>query len=293
MIDDYCLAGALSTAIDTPVLNLLSKYFQKRRSLANGIAFSGSSIGGLLLPLVVALANEEYGSQGTMLILGGIDLHILLVAAIMAPVPSPAISSQDVVTTVSNGSHPDEKAMLQASQDKAVVRRTQHTACFKAVTDYLMFLRTPGLAALMLSTICSSFAYYNQIFVLAPLAQEIGMSEIASSRIVAYISIAELLSRVVIGLIADKVGPQRRHIILYVTSTLSLALGIWAGLMPGKAILTAYAVLLGFIGGSFAPLVIPMTVELVTPDKIGAATGLFPLLTGSGVAVGMPLLGES
>jgi hypothetical protein len=57
-------------------------------------------------------------------------------------------------------------------------------------------------------------------------------------------------------------------------------------------LLIAYAPLFGLFGGMFIPLVIPMTMDLVSPDMIGSATGLFPLIMGGGSTVGMPILGQ-
>lgn len=72
---------------DAPFVSLTGRYFQKKRDLANGIAFSGTSLGVLTIPLFLKWAIDEYTVRGALLLLGGLWLHTVVVAAIMRPLP--------------------------------------------------------------------------------------------------------------------------------------------------------------------------------------------------------------
>ena len=74
--------------IDSPFLGLFSKYFCKKRSLANGVAFAGSSLGGLVLPLLLRWSIDKYTVRGAMFFMGGVWMHSCVVAAVMCPLPA-------------------------------------------------------------------------------------------------------------------------------------------------------------------------------------------------------------
>ena len=86
--------GIGCTIIDTPILNLLSQYFRRRRVLACGIGFSGSSVGGLVLPPIITLFISLYSIRGALLLLGGLWLNVLVVGAIMRPLPLTDLSME-------------------------------------------------------------------------------------------------------------------------------------------------------------------------------------------------------
>lgn len=69
-----------------PSLYILNCYFDKRKSLANGLAFCGSGIGQLILPYLMTYFLEEFGFQGGLLLFAGLTLHTLPAAMIMRPI---------------------------------------------------------------------------------------------------------------------------------------------------------------------------------------------------------------
>ena len=62
---------------------MFSKYFRRKRTLASGIAFGGSSLGSLLLPLLFRWSADKYSGRGSMFILGGVWLHTCVVATVL------------------------------------------------------------------------------------------------------------------------------------------------------------------------------------------------------------------
>ena len=63
----------------------VSQYFLKRRSLANGLAVSGGSIGQLVLPQFLRFVLAEYGFQGALLIYAGLVLNAIPGALLLRP----------------------------------------------------------------------------------------------------------------------------------------------------------------------------------------------------------------
>lgn len=64
---------------------ILGTYFSRRRALANGIAISGSCLGGLAFPVLYRFLLDEYGIQGALLMTGGILLHNLPLGCLLRP----------------------------------------------------------------------------------------------------------------------------------------------------------------------------------------------------------------
>ncbi|KAL8597470.1 hypothetical protein ACOMHN_047697 [Nucella lapillus] len=67
-------------------LVILGFYFQKRRSLANGLALSGSSLGQFALPPLIEFLLERFGLNGCLLLVGAIYLHIMVGGSLFRPV---------------------------------------------------------------------------------------------------------------------------------------------------------------------------------------------------------------
>lgn len=77
------IGGGLST---TPGIILVSRYFDKRRALANGICISGTAAGSFMFPILIERLVRSYGFHGTILILGGCMLHVCLSAMLYRPI---------------------------------------------------------------------------------------------------------------------------------------------------------------------------------------------------------------
>lgn len=69
-----------------PTVYIVTSYFERYRGLANGLCISGSALGSIILPPLLRYLLEIYGYRGTILILGGITLNVLVGAALFQPV---------------------------------------------------------------------------------------------------------------------------------------------------------------------------------------------------------------
>ncbi|GBM97728.1 hypothetical protein AVEN_11835-1 [Araneus ventricosus] len=66
---------------------ILNAYFLNLRTLANGIANSGSCIGSIVLPVIFEHFISTYGLSGCFLLTGGIVLHIAIAGSLMRDPP--------------------------------------------------------------------------------------------------------------------------------------------------------------------------------------------------------------
>ncbi len=307
--------GLSVAVIDSPVLSLVGTYFQRRRFLATGVVFAGSSLGTLVFPPLFTVLVDTYAIRGAMLIVGGMWLNTLAIGALIRPLvreprqewqevegkdlaelkglrevdsptmpttlpkPCPQVQTDHVPSNTSpeeilaNGRTVDvsressvpqeqssdlcycqiksesddsnarakpkwfqrrtksakrcskcpdtkqstcdvnnhnlngysskdpEKAMLNPEPNKSK-KETPHPDSSRLrhrllahVKDYIRFLRTPGLCGLVVVFTLASFAYFNQFFVLPPLANEIGLSKMEGAWLVSIANVVELFSR--------------------------------------------------------------------------------------------------
>ena len=70
----------------TPSMIIVSQYFDKHRSLANGFTMAGGSLGQLVIPILLNYWLKTYALQGTLLLYAGLFTHGLLAGALMRPV---------------------------------------------------------------------------------------------------------------------------------------------------------------------------------------------------------------
>ena len=420
--------------MDTPILSLLGKYFKRRRFLASGVVFAGSSFGTLVLPPIFTLLVDAYAIRGAMVVFGGVWLNVVIVGAVVRPIQDPAnveiegsdmspstdsrdgndnesqrtdpeesgviskgscnninsglleiqmrfstlslglqsfgidplISSsrrslhmsvpcmlmagtpsklsatlRDITTTNQEGAlDPDcadrfklktvdrsnsegaETSGLTATKNAAPERIGhdqdanpdvsmpaaaihQGFTCWRAVRkvfalskrtldvirEYWMFIRSPGLPMLMLTFFLASFAYFNQFFIFPPLAREYGMTKFQGAMLVSVSNITELLSRVVVGLLVDR-GKATKPFLIEASFVLSAALALAITFSTDHTLLFVYSAMFGLLGGVFLPLAILLLVELVPMTHVSSASGLFALITGTGISLGPPVLGK-
>jgi MFS family permease len=70
-----------------PAIVSVTCYFEKKRSLATGIAVCGSGLGTFVFAPLTGYLIDEYGWRGAMLIIAGLVLNCAILGALFRPVP--------------------------------------------------------------------------------------------------------------------------------------------------------------------------------------------------------------
>jgi MFS family permease len=138
---------------------LVGQYFKKSRAAATGIVIAGSSLGGIIWPIVIdrLLNNTSLGFPWTIRIVGFVMIPLLIFSCAAARSP------KTTPTTLEVGSQEDEKAGIE---DKAAQRR----AAVK------MLLKQPSLQLTCLAVFMIYFGLFAPIFYLPSFAAEAGFS---------------------------------------------------------------------------------------------------------------------
>ena len=83
----HYVAGIGGSLLFTTAGVVVLEHFDKRASLAVGIAGSGASAGTIVIPLLTHACIDAYGFRGAFLILSGVSLQCLVVALTFTPPP--------------------------------------------------------------------------------------------------------------------------------------------------------------------------------------------------------------
>ena len=236
-----------------PSVAIVGTYFSTKRSLAMGVATSGSSLGAVIYPIVFRRLEPTVGFGWATRVIGFIALATLLIS----------------VATMRTRLPPKQRGRsifeLQAFKE----------APFSLFTlgEFLGFM---GL-----------YIPYYYISVYA--TRVIGTNENLAFYLLPIINAGSIPGRIIPNFLADKTGPLN---ILVPFSAVSAILAFaWIGIKDTAGIVV-FAVLYGFFSGAFVSLP-PATIASLTPnmEQLGARMGTSFVFAGLGVLVGNPIAG--
>ncbi|KAH8651378.1 major facilitator superfamily domain-containing protein [Xylariales sp. PMI_506] len=241
-----------SSAAFNASMSSVASWFYKRRATAFGITMCGSSVSGVVLPIMISKLVDRVGFPWTIRIVAFLALGILSFSCI----------------TVRSRLPPQPRMLV--------------------FRDYVNGLRDPVMATTALSIFLffwGLFLPYNFVILQAE-AQ--GMDPSLASYMVPILNGVGILGRVIPAIVADKVGNYNIAIMSAIVSGI-ICLALW---MPGHSTvaLIVYLILFGFTSGGYVSLVPALIAQISDIKEIGARTGSaymvlsFSALTGSPIA---------
>ncbi|KAJ5979816.1 hypothetical protein N7481_007114 [Penicillium waksmanii] len=195
-------------------VGITSHWFEKKRSLVNGIGSAGSGIGGLIYSLAVGKMIPELGLPWSMRTLGIICFVVNIPCANLLRVPSQKRSATSV----------------------------------KAPTFPLSLFKRLDFALLLAWAFLSALAYVTLLFSLSSYCVAIGLTQQQGSLASALLSLGQAFGRPAVGLLSDHFG---RIFISMIASFLAglLSLVIW--IFASSAGLTYFfAIIVGLFAGT-------------------------------------------
>ena len=148
-----------------PMVALVGGWFERRRTLALGVAVAGIGVGTLAMPPATAALIEEIGWRDTYLVLAAVGVATLLACAVVAA-PAPAAP-------------------------EAGATRLGEAA------------RDPAYRRLYLGTVLVSVALFVPFVYLPAYAQERGVDPVPAAGLIGAIGIASVVGRLALGAIAE------------------------------------------------------------------------------------------
>ncbi|KAJ5658503.1 monocarboxylate transporter [Penicillium longicatenatum] len=240
-------------AIFQPSMNAIPSWFDKKRGAAYGIVATGSSLGGVIFPIMVSRLIDEIGYGWAMRVAAFLILFLLVITTL----------------TVQSRVPPRPQAM---SRDTLL-------RPFKELEMMLIIL----------GFIFLTFGIFIPIDYLVVQAMSAGMSSYLAQYLVSMLNAASLFGRMSAGIFSDKVG---HYNILVSACFLAgvLVLALWIPAASNAAIIV-FACTFGFASGAYVSLAAALVVKISPFPEIGYRTGLLFLFSSFGGLTTNPIAG--
>ncbi|KAH7026734.1 MFS transporter, MCP family, solute carrier family 16, member 6 [Microdochium trichocladiopsis] len=246
------LVGIGIGSLVVPSTAVLSQWFSRRRSVANGISSAGSGVGGAAFTWGTAAAIRNVGIDWTLRITGLVAFTATLIATL-------------------------------------VLRdRNQHVRPTQAAFDVVLLCRTEVIL-LLCWTFASMFGYVTLLFSLSDFGLAIGLSESQATSIIGFLNVGTALGRPIIGIVSDRfsrIGTAAS--LTFACGVICFALWIPA---RSFALTLVFAILCGAILGVFWMTIGPLAVEIAGLKEtqsllsLAWATTVIPSACGEPIAL--------
>lgn len=235
-----------------PCVAIIPQYFKRKKAFANGVAATGSGVGGVLYPIMFRQLQLKIGFAWATRVLGFVSLITLVIACILLRVRF----------------RPTEKrALFQVSAFK------DPAYTFFCIGQFVGFC---GLYNVMV--FIQPYAIDNKI-----------MTEHLAFYLLAMLNTASAFGRILPNYIADYIGPF--NVIAptaFISGIIALA---WIGIHSSGGLI-AMALLYGFFSGGYVsiPPIVIMTITPDLRD-FGARLGMAFVFVAIGALIGTPIGG--
>ncbi|KAF3924169.1 hypothetical protein AA313_de0209381 [Arthrobotrys entomopaga] len=239
----------------TPSVAVVSTYFYRRRALANGFVASGSSVGGIVFPILTRKLIPALGFRNTMIVNSFIVLSLLILSNLI-------LSPRKDIPPRTKGPMVDVKS-------------------FKDPT-YMLFV---------FGMLAAFSGLYMPFFYVEVWADKMGFEKhgLETFYLVSILNGASTFGRVVPNFIADRIGSINMQIPAMIISGVLIL--CWLPIYSFNGLI-AFVVLYGFFSGVFISLP-PASVASITPDVtyFGVRMGMMFSIASVGSLTGTPISG--
>lgn len=246
------LGGICCGVMFAPAMAAVGHYFRARRSLAMGIAVSGSSLGGVIFPIALSNLFElpNIGFGWGVRIVGFIILALLAVGCATLRSRLPPRRGNVLV--------------LSAFKDKNYI-----------LTIISLFFLIWGM--------------FTPFFYIETYARASGMDPDLASYMLSILNAASIFGRICPGFAADRFG---NFVLLFMSGICTgILLLCWIAIESTASIIV-FAALYGFFSGAIVSLLSPCLAQIAPhPSLIGAYLGMALLLVGLAGLTGTPICG--
>ncbi len=244
------LIGCGSSVIFGPLIADISHWFQRRRGLAVSIAAAGNYLAGAVWPLLMPPIMHAYGWRTTYVVIAVICLVTMIPLALLLRRPAPIHQP---------GAHKSRSVEpIQLSP-----------------TALQVLLIIAGLS-------CCAAMSMPQVHLVA-YCMDLGYGVARGAEMLSISLAAGVVSRVVSGLLSDRIGGIKTQIIGSALQGLALLLYIP---FDGLAALYIVSLVFGLSQGGIVPAYAMIVRQFMPPEQAGRRVGLVMMATTFGMAIG-------
>jgi len=242
---------------DVVTLSTIARQFQQRRGIMTGVVKVGTATGQIVVPPVAALLIAIYDWQLALIILGGVGIVVLLLAASLMKSPSGGGASGQPTETA--GSHFGEA-------------RRSATFWMICAIQFSFFAT--------LTTIPLHIVIHGM---------DLGMSAATAAALLSVVGATSIAGRLTVGGLVDRIGGKRGLIFCFVPLIVSLLI-FYA--FPEQTFVFIGVAIYGIAHGGFFTVTSPTVAEYFGLKSHGAIFGLVLFFGTIGGAAGPILAGR-
>ncbi|MGO4396020.1 MFS transporter [Variovorax sp. M-6] len=251
-------AGLGVGLVYVPAVAAVQRWFVRQRSRASGLALAGTGIGTFVGPVAAGLLLRHGSWQATMQIFA-LGIAVLGLGAAMAMRARP----QDLGLLPDGddpGSLPSQALPQDGERLRDAIRQARFWWYFAAIAT-------------------GSVGLFVALVHVAPAARAQGIAADSATLLIGLIGVGNVLGRLFLGGLGDRLGPQR--LLLLLTLALALLNGVWFG-AGSFAALVVFTLLFGAANGGCIALYPAVAAGWFGTRQLGAILGA--LYIGVGVA---------
>ncbi len=248
------------------IMSTVSRWFDKKRGLALGIASSGAGLGTFVLAPFAAYLIAEFDWRTACLIIGLIAWSIVLpLSMLLRRDPYEIRAVPDGAKTVSKSNESEEVKILPFGLSLLQALKTRSFWFFM----FIWFLLASNLLLVLTHIV--------------PHATDIGFSTVEAAMVLSVIGGANAVGRVLMGFASDKIGRKSAAVICILFMVGAMLWLLWARELW---MFYLFALVFGFSWGGLGPVMAALIGETFGLGNIGAILGVLDVGFSIGSAIG-------
>lgn len=270
----YSLLFSVIGAVYTIIISTVSRWFEKNRGIALGIAGSGIGMGMVIIAPFATYLITGFGWRTAYIILGLITWFFIIPLSRILKIPN------------GNGDklHGEKKFHGTKVRDnsKAVSKNSAEFSLRDAFGTRSFWLF--GLIWLL-----NALGYFLVLIHLVPYTTDIGIPAMEAAIVLSILGVSFIAGRVIMGKVSDSIGRKWTAIICTLIISLSVVLLLKA---QDLFLFYVFGFIFGFCNGGLDTAMAALVSETFGMRNIGIITGALQVNWGLGVVIG-PIVGGS
>ncbi|KAF8855996.1 MFS monocarboxylate transporter [Acephala macrosclerotiorum] len=247
------LGGVSSAFLTTTALAVVAHWFEKKRGMASGIAFVGSSVGGIAFPLILKSVLEHLSWAWSMRIIALIVLGLMILGNLCIKGRLPPRKNSGAVD-------------LRCFQDARFSWATVGVSCFE-------------------------FVLFGALGLLPTYAILQGFSSQTAFNVIAILNAGSALGRSLSGWISDHLGRFNTMLLTLIWSMV-VTFALWLPMSNNVVLFYIFAPLFGFGSGSIISMAPVCIGQLCKADEYGQFYGTSYSVVAFATLICIPVGGE-
>ena len=266
----YSLMLSVGSVMFTVLSTTIVRWFYKKRTFALGIAQSGAGFGQVFVAPLAALLISTLDWRMSFVVLGLVAwLIILPLSRLLKKEPS----------EIGIGSY-GNPVNLESKENNVIPTPVSSFSLTR-------IFRTGNIWFIWFATLFFGSCLFLVSTHLVPHATDIGISAENAATIISLMGISAIASRIIIGMVADRIGKKRSAVISMSLQTLAMFWLVWAQELWEFYL---FALVFGFGYGGFAPALSSLVGDTFELRRLGSIMGIVDVGFFTGSAIG-PVIG--